>query len=49
MDELTGLTSPGPGGCDPSPGGEDRRITQTFHQVPSWRDLCLWLYTYVRT
>lgn len=31
MDGLIGQTSPDSGGCDPSPGEEDRRIRQTIH------------------
>ena len=35
MDGLIGRTPPDPWGCDPSPGGEDRRIRRTTSSPPS--------------
>lgn len=48
MDELTGLTPLGPGGGDPSPGGEDRRIRRTFLQVHSWGGVPVYVFAPMR-
>lgn len=52
MDGLIGQTSPDPGGCDPSPGEEDRRIRQTTSShsqqgVSSGSHVCLCVHVCV--